>query len=152
MDKLIIDRNTYFKLKKLLDSNNQENWTLLHSIIENCDIEKSFVHLLNLFTKSNDEFYSYSSKLSCCAKLYKFIRYLSPNAYNTMVMELNEVIGIYDNYNQKYCPDKDPQTIKSEKNMLIKEYNVKSKISKIFELNSKSLKKKSKNFKYVRNR
>ena len=146
MDELIIGRDRYFQLKKLLDSKDPENLKLLLNIIDSSDIEKSFLHLLNLYTKQKNKLYAFSCQLGQSKNLTRFI--LKLLAYksskfddNVTEISLDLVLRIYDSYLEQYKPNESKNEIKLNKLLLVNEFDFESSASRYKTLTSKQLKK-----------
>jgi hypothetical protein len=146
MDELIIGRDRYFQLKKLLDSKDPENLKLLLNIIDSSDIEKSFLHLLNLYTKQKNKLYAFSCQLGQSKNLTRFI--LKLLAYksskfddNVTEISLDLVLRIYDSYLEQYKPNESKNEIKLNKLLLVDEFDFESSASRYKTLTSKQLKK-----------
>ena len=146
MEELIIDRNRYFQLKKLLDSKDPENLKLLLNIIDSSDIEKSFLHLLNLYTKQKNTLYTFSCQLGQSKKLTHFILKLlayESSLFNNDVSKpsLNLVLGLYDAYLNEYRPNESKNQIKLDKLLLVNEFDFETNRVGFVNLTSKQLKK-----------
>lgn len=146
MEELIIDRNRYFQLKKLLDSKDPENLKLLLNIIDSSNIEKSFLHLLNLYTKQKNKLYTFSCQLGQSKKLTLFIlkllEYKNLKFNNDVTgMDLALVLKIYDYYLNEHRPNESKNQIKLDKLLLVNEFDFKTGKSRFINLTSKQLKK-----------
>lgn len=146
MKELIIDRNRYFQLKKLLDSKNPENLKLLLNIIDSSNIEKSFLHLLNLYTKQKNKLYTFSCQLGQSKKLTLFIlkllEYKNLKFNNDVTgMDLTLVLKIYDYYLNEHRPNESKNQIKLDKLLLVNEFDFETGKSRFINLTSKQLKK-----------
>ena len=146
MAELIIDRNRYFQLKKLLDSKDPENLKLLLNIIDSSDIEKSFLHLLNLYTKQKNKLYTFSCQLGQSKKLTHFILKLlayesSKFDYDVSKPSLALVLRLYEAYLNEYRPNESKNQIKLDKLLLVNEFDFETNKSRFIDLTSKQLKK-----------
>lgn len=146
MEELIIDRNRYFQLKKLLDSKDPENLKLLLNIIDSSNIEKSFLHLLNLYTKQKNKLYTFSCQLGQSKKLTLFIlkllEYKNLKFNNDVTgMDLALVLKIYDYYLNEHRPNESKNQIKLDKLLLVNEFDFETGKSRFINLTSKQLKK-----------
>jgi hypothetical protein len=144
----IITREKYLKLKTLLDSNDPQNIDLVINIIDNCSIEKSFPHLLNLYTKHKNIKYTFASTISRSKKLLNFIHSLNNKIItevyandNKSQFNLKSVLMLYDAYVSQYTRNKDKEFIKKERQMLINEFTGTHR--NLINLTSKQLKNKN---------
>lgn len=144
----IITREKYLKLKTLLDSNDPQNIDLVINIIDNCNIEKSFPHLLNLYTKHKNIKYTFASTISRSKNLLNFIYNLNNEIINEVYVNdnrsqfnLKSVLMLYDAYVSQYARNKNKESIKKERQMLINEFTGTHR--NLINLTSKQLKNKN---------
>lgn len=95
--KNIIDIKQYRKLQKLL-LGSEEDKTLAITIIDQSDIEKSFLTILCLMSQCRNKVYAFGSELGRCNNLIKYILKLSSSTSHnqyTVDLDLHWIMKIY---------------------------------------------------------
>jgi hypothetical protein len=89
----VIDNKQYRQLQKLLKGS-EEDKTLAVSIVDMCDIEKSFVTILCLMSQCRNKVYAYGSELGRCKNLLDYLISLKIEAY-IVDIDLMWLMGMY---------------------------------------------------------
>lgn len=87
--KNIIDIKQYKKLQRLLLGSDEDK-TLAINIIDQSDIEKSFLTILCLMSQYRNKVYAFGSELGRCKNLVKYILKLSgSSSHNQYIVDLD---------------------------------------------------------------
>jgi hypothetical protein len=119
--KPIINRERYRTLKVLINGSDQDR-TLAINIIDNCDIETSFLHLLALTSNSRNSSLAYGCYVGCSKNFVDYMKTLAP--YLPFV-NLEWILDMYKLHNEKQNLPEDNKEIK----FLISEYQTEEKSS-----------------------
>jgi hypothetical protein len=94
--KNIIDIKQYKKLQKLLLGSDEDK-TLALNIINQSDIQKSFLTILCLMSQYRNKVYAYGSELGKCENLVDYLFKLNKQEHNyyTVDLDLHWVMKIY---------------------------------------------------------
>ena len=100
--KPIIDEKKAESLKKLLDSGSQENINLAVQIVEHCDIEKSFLRILNVMASCPNNKFTMNTPFSGSMNFWNYVSSLIHNRLDQIPIEisLDFILDLWERHNK----------------------------------------------------